>query len=101
MNENQPEIDIFLDALLAEKGLGMAPDSVKQQLKEDLLPRLEKWLVADIFQHLSEQQAQEFDEFLNSAPSQDQIAEKFKKFIPNYEEVYRDSMLSFKQTYLS
>ncbi len=101
MNENQPEIEVFLDALLAEKGLGMAPDSVRQQLKEDLMPRLEKWLVADIFQHLTEQQAQEFDEFLNSTPSQEQITEKFKKFIPNYEDVYRESMLSFKQTYLS
>lgn len=98
---NLAEMDLFLEGLLMEKGLGEAPNEVKVKLKEDLAVRLEKWLVADMVAQLSEAQAEEFEQFLDSNPTQASITEQLQAVIPNHEQIYQDSLLGFKQAYLS
>lgn len=99
-NQAQP-IDAFLDEILKEQGQADLPTDVYQELKNDLRDRLNNLLIARFTAALSDTQIDEFSSLLDTNPSDEQIQEFFTKHIEKTDEVVAQTLLDFRNTYLS
>lgn len=97
MNE---DINSYLEALLEHKGMVDLPKSILSKAKEDLLTRLEQWMLISFIRALPDSEAVNIEKFAETSPNVDQIMEYFKSKIPNWQDVYQESLASFEEAYL-
>lgn len=94
------EIQIFLETCLVEKGIIDVPEDLRHRMIGDLAVRLEQWLVTDMIARLPQSDQQEFDRFLETQPTQPEIAVFLQQKIPNFQALYSDAMRAFKEAYV-
>ena len=96
-----PEIGVFLNSCLWDKGMRDLPPDLHESMVQNLYLRLERWLLADIAMRLSKKDVEVLNTLQGTAKDPEEIAKFFKKNIPDFDGVYASSMDNFKQTFLA
>lgn len=90
----------FLDSCLYDKGIKDIPDSLKEQMIQDLSLRLQQWLMQSVFQYLPENSATEMEQLMEKQADQEEIMFFLTQKIPNLNKIFEEEMIKFKQAYL-
>ena len=90
----------FLNKLLEDAGMDNVSADVRQQMFTDLKNRLEDRFLATIIANLQEEQITTFRELLENGGDADKINQFLSINLPNANELFAQSMLSFRDTYL-
>lgn len=92
------QLRIFLAQLLTDAGIDAAPE-----LKESMIDDLEDRLSTHLTQSLVEKiEPQDFDEFVKISETDPAAGQEFlASKINNLDEVYRQSLLEFRQAFLN
>jgi len=96
------EIKNFLKQVLADGGqTGLAP-AVEETMLEDLNNRLEDRLILTAMQKLSLEKQKELEKITldKTADNAPQIEEFLKNNIPDYEQVFTQALIDFRNTYV-
>ena len=93
-------LDKFIDELIAEKGFSNKDPEVVEQIKLDLLDRVEDRINAMIMSVLSPDVLPAFEEKLDSG-SDKEIQQFIMDNIPDYKDRIAFELMSFKSMYLS
>ena len=96
------EIKNFLKQVLADGGqTGLAP-AVEEAMLEDLNNRLEDRLILTAMQKLSLEKQKELEKITldKTADKAPQIEEFLKNNIPDYEQVFTQALIDFRNTYV-
>ena len=93
-------LDKFIDEIIALKGLDSNEPEVVEQIKLDLMDRVEDRINGMIMSKLPPDTLIEFEEKLDSG-SDDEIQAFIKKHIPDIKERTAFELVSFKNMYLS
>ena len=98
--ENKEQIlEEFIDKLVEEKGLLGLDGDVLNQVKEDLLDRLEDRINAAILENMPEGKMKEFDALLDGA-NEKEIQEFCSDNIENLDDVIAEALIRFREAYL-
>lgn len=102
--DTSPAIQTFLDTLLKEKHGEMLTPQELASMKEELLPRLTKWLMLKAMGELA-QHSPETLMTLKRMIGENKPAEDVQQFlemhIPDYEAFLTKSLNEFRQTYVA
>jgi hypothetical protein len=105
MNEDTSNLDLkaFVDRLVEEKKF---PESLEKevidQIKTDLLSKVEDRINALIISNLLPEKLEEFSKMLDDDSLKDEEMQKFcGENIPNLQQLIASELIVFRQTYLS
>lgn len=94
-------IELFVDKLLAEKGMAGALPTAREAMKEELLERLQTIVDATILQHLPDEKMVEFEKMLDNKSTKPEAFEKFcRDNIQNLDEIIAATLVTFRARYL-
>ena len=93
-------LEKFVDELVAQKGFSEKDPEILEQIKLDLLDRVEDRINAMIMSNLSPDQLEQFEKKLDTGSDED-IQSFVKKCIPDFKERAAFELVSFKSMYLS
>jgi hypothetical protein len=96
----QPTLETFVEELISAKEFGELDAEVKDQLKSDLLGRLEDLINRDLIDELSEEKVSEFEKLLDGGANKDELSQFLSSNIENMEAVVTASLLKFRKSYL-
>ncbi len=100
MDAEQTNLQSFVDKLIAEKGLEGLDPEVLDEVRTDLLSRVEDRINASLLANLPPDKLPEFNALLDEGD-----AEKIQAFtsssIPNVNEVVAEALMGFRATYLN
>lgn len=98
--KNIEPLNLFVDKLIEEKGFhGLEPE-VMQQIKVDLLKRVDDHLNAAIINHLPESELGQFTKLLESQKGPSEIQAFCDKHILDFNKVVASTLLKFRKIYL-
>lgn len=104
-----PEIRAFLKQLLLDAGQTGLGEAIENQLIEDLYPRLEQRLILTAMLSLPTAKQQEAEQIMAkigaksdvpTASNTKKLEEFFKTNIQNYEKVFADALIDFRNIYI-
>jgi hypothetical protein len=93
-------VNDFLNKMLTDAGMDTTSPEVREQMMNDLKNRLEERFFATILSNLSEEKVTELRELTEKGADQDKMGQFITGNIPNADELFAQSMLSFRDTYL-
>lgn len=96
---SEEQINMFLDKLLAEKGMTGLDQEIYEQLRKDLYSRVEDRLNAAILDSLPKHVWPDFEKLLDQK-EQKPIHDFLEKHIPDLQTVIASTLLSFRSVYL-
>lgn len=92
-------VQAFVNKLIEEKNITDVEPEVLEQMKKDLLERVEKRVDAVVIEQLSPEQLAEFEKLLDG--SDESTLKNFcQNAIPNLNELIAAELLNFRTTYL-
>jgi DNA-directed RNA polymerase subunit F len=93
-------ITLFVDRLVEEKKFESVDPEVLEQIRSDLMERVEDRINATILENMPKEKLEEFSALLDSAnPEEVQIF--CRNNIANLDEVIAEALVSFRSTYLN
>lgn len=101
-NKNNPNLNLetFASLLIEEKGFENVDPEIEEQLKADLLKRVEDRINVAIINNLPKEKMEEFNSLLDDA-NQDEIQDYCNKNISGLDEIIAKELMSFRLTYLN
>lgn len=93
------DIKEFVDKLIEDKGFNEQDPEVLDQMKKDLLDRVENRINAMILSNLNPEKLADFEKVLDSG-SEEEIQNFVKRDIPDIDEKVASELLTFKNIYL-
>jgi hypothetical protein len=93
-------LESFVDQILFEKNADSLSPEVRQEMKNDLLERVERRVNAAVVAALPSEKAEEFEKLVETA-SGEEIQAYCQKNIPDIEGVIAKELLEFKALYQS
>jgi len=100
MTNQEQSIDVFVDRLIEEKKFENITDEVKNQIRQDLLSRIEDRINATILEHMPPEKMEEFSTLLDHA-NEKEIQEFCHINIPKLDEIIARTLLDFRDSYLN
>lgn len=99
-NANTNQVDTFLEELLKNAGLDVTLPQVKEEMMKDLRAKLDTALIVVSLEQLKEDQLNEFNNKVAEGMGDNEKLEYLRSKIPNIEEIYKDVMLDFYNSYV-
>ena len=100
-NASAPEsLPEFIDKLIEEKGFPDITQEVRDELKKDLLVRVDDFITARIIAALSDEDVKKFEEMLQQGKDQGEIQTFVSQQIPDFTNFLARTLLEFKGVYL-
>lgn len=100
---DSPALNKFLDDLIIQKhGVDVAA-AVREQLRIELAPRLEKWLILSAMQAIGDKSAEDlktFEDLAQGDTPPQKILEFIQSHIPDSDVFFANAMIQFSQVYL-
>lgn len=93
-------IDLFIERLVAEKGLVLPDPEVRAQVVLDLRERLENIVNASLIEHLPPEKLEAFEALLDTKASDEAVQAFCSEAIPDLSEVVAGALLRFRDVYL-
>lgn len=101
---DSPSLLHYLDTLITQKHGAEIADEVRTGMRNELAPRLEKWLILSAMNELADKSPDDLKAFQNLAqgdtPPQ-KILEFIQSHIPDTEVFFAKAMMDFGDTYLN
>lgn len=94
------DLETFVDQLIQEKGLDNLDGEVLDQLKGDLLVRVEERVNATIIAALAPDKLEEAQKIIEEGDEK-KMRDYFAKNIPHLDETIASELMAFRQTYLA
>ncbi|MEI8269882.1 MAG: DUF5663 domain-containing protein [bacterium] len=94
-------IEDFVKKMLEEKGFDKQEPEVVEEMKKDLLKRVEERIHAVIVSNLPEEKLKEFTEMLNKDIGDEEMQNFCTTNIPGLDQLIASELIVFRQTYLS
>ena len=102
MENKNIDLKSYVDGLIADKKLPENLDpGVIEQMKLELLDRVENRINAVIINNLTETRLEEFNKILDSEKNDIEVQSFLKENVPNLTELIATELIVFRQTYLS
>ena len=93
-------VRVFLEACLWEKGIKSVDDKVREDMVQDLAPRLQDWLWQAVFSRLKQEDLPDWKLLMEAGPEPTDIWDFFREKIPNVDKVMEEAMAEFKKIYV-
>ena len=97
--KNQLSSDEFRRSFLEEK-VKLDIEYKLEELKKDILSRVQDFIIARVINKLSDEQVNEMNALLDTDPSDEQIMSFVSKSLNNSDKFISDTLFQFRQTYL-
>lgn len=94
------DIEIFVDRLIEEKQFGDLEPEVMEEIKKDLLSRVEDRMNMTILNELPEDALPAFEELLDKEESEEDMKKFISSKIPDLDEKIAKALVDFRNTYL-
>ncbi|MEI6690259.1 MAG: hypothetical protein WCL07_00755 [bacterium] len=95
-----PSLSDYADTLIKEKNYTTLTEEARVELRNDLLRRLNEFMMAKVVAELNEKDTQEFSTMLDTNPSEEQIQTFIKGKLSNPTEFIGNTLISFRKTFL-
>ena len=100
METQSQTIESFVGKLIEEKGFSGLDNEVMNQIKIDLMERVEDRINAAILENMPKDKLEEFDSLLDSADSRE-IQMFCQNNIANLDEIIAQTLVDFRNIYLN
>ncbi len=90
----------FVDELIRDKNLPTSDEAVREQMKNDLLDRVEDRVNAVILRFLPPEKLGELEEKLNADAPDEEVQAFVREYIPDLDVKVAAALVAFRQTYL-
>lgn len=99
---NKEIIDLFVEGLIIDKGLGDLDDETKEEIRTELTSKVEEFLTQSLVNALSDSAVDEIDEKIESgAATQENIIEMIEEAGIDSGQVITDALIKFREIYLA
>lgn len=98
--EVTPEIQQFLEDLVAEAGLGEMDERVKAEMMQGLYTRLDNFMASVILENLSPEDAEVFIRMNEEKKPKEETEQFLKNKVPNSDQVFAKALVDFRDFYL-
>ena len=95
-----PSLSDFAEILIKEKSFTHLTPGIHDQIKEDILTRVNDYLIVKLIAKMNDAQVAEFNKLLETKPTDEQIQEYVASVIPDATTVVGDLLFSFRKSYL-
>lgn len=95
-----PQIEKFLKELLRDANQTGLGEALESQMIQELYGRLEDRLIATAMNHLTNQQQDELEKMASDKKNLDKVEAFFRKNIANYDEIFAQALLDFRNLYI-
>lgn len=95
------EIRNFLEGILQDAGMTAIDERMRQDMLKELYNRLDDYMLSTIVEKLSPEKTEEFTKMAESGKTREELEAYLKANIANAVEVFAQSMLEFRNLYLS
>jgi len=100
--EMDPNIKKFLQDLLLEAGMGELPEADRASMLDDLYVRLEDKLMLAVLEALPDDKRADFQDRIEADDmSAQQVEQYIRESLPNYQQVFSQAFVEFREVYLS
>ena len=90
----------YIDKLIEDKGFGDLEADILDEMRADLNSRLEDRINAVVLERMPASSMDEFEKVL-ARDDVDEVAEFYKKHIPDIERFIAEELVAFRNTYLA
>lgn len=97
--QNQTILD-FVDKLIEEKGFPDLLPEVREQLKQDIMTRLDDFITARIIAALSDEDVLTFEQMLKEGKADNEMQQFVSTHVPNLTDFLTNVLLEFRGVYL-
>ncbi len=97
--DKQATLDQFVERLMEEKGLTHLEPSVQDEMRSDLMTRVNERLNAEMVAALPEGKVAELDTVLDGG-APDAVRAFFMANVPNVDDVFAKTLMDFRAAYL-
>lgn len=94
------DISTFVDSLLEAKNFLEVNPEVLEQMKKDLITRVENRINAVIATNIPEDTREEFEKLIGSSASDEDVSKFCLDKIPNLQELIAKDLAQFKSVYI-
>jgi hypothetical protein len=99
-NSTSEAMILFVDQLVEEKKFENLDEDVLEQIKTDLLERVEDAINVAILESMPPEKMEEFDQMLDGA-EMDEVQKFCQASIPDFENVIAAALMKFRSIYLN
>ena len=92
--------DVYLDKILMSAHGTEVPETLLQEMKQDLYGRLQNHLLVCYMQAIPDDQSEALHELVAGNPNEEEVQKFFEAHIPNHETVVADALLEFRDVYV-
>lgn len=96
-----PEVQHFLERLLEDAGIAPENPELRLTMLAELAARLQQQIILDLLDKLDQAKFDEFEKIMETNPSPERIISFLKLSIPGNIEIVSQTMLDFKDTFVS
>ena len=100
MDDSQYTYNDYAETLLNEKNYSTVTPAMREELKKDIIDRVQDFLIAKTIAKLSDEKAKELSALLDTNPDDKQIHDFIATAIPDAPSFIGDVLFQFRQTYL-
>lgn len=95
-----PEIELFLESCLWEKGIKDLPLEMKKQMVDALYLRLQQWIMAEVVGALTEAQVIDLEKISETETDATKVSNFIRTHIKDVDNFFAASMLKFKEAFV-
>ncbi len=92
---------LFIDELIKRRNFPDLTPEVREELKKDVMERLDSYILDRIIDLLSEEDSEQFVEMMKEKKSIEELQQFVKGHIDNYESFMKETFADFASSYLS
>ncbi len=93
-------LEQFIDSLIDQKGFPDLSTEVREEIKQDLLDRIDQFITAKLISALSDEDVQTFEQMLNEGKSESELQQFLQEHLENTTDLVAEALTEFKGVYL-
>lgn len=93
-------IERFVEQLIKDKNFPDISPEVREELKKDLLIRVDDFIAAKVISTLSDENVDKFEEMLKTGKSEGEIQAFVAEYVPDFTNFLTQTLLEFRNVYM-
>lgn len=100
MDNQQQNLERYIDNLIDQKGYPDMDEAVREELKNDIRVRLNEFIMTRTISAFSDEDVEKFEELLNHRKPQSELQQFAMEHIPDFTNFLTDVLIEFQDVYL-
>jgi len=97
----QKHIHTFIEELIEEKGFKDLTHKMREEMTQDIKKSLDEFVIVRSLAQFSEEETQQFNQMLNEKKSGSELQQFITEHISDYETFLSETIIAFREAYLS